>query len=53
MSESAKKHIIERIIEANYHLVQSVIKKDTKKITKYKGQLDNLIAFVLNENQTV
>lgn len=53
MSEATKKHIIERIIEANYHLVQSVIKKDIKKITKYKSQLDNLITFVLNENQTV
>ncbi len=52
MSEDAKQAIIERIIETNYYLTQAVLKDDKNRISKYKSELDNLIAFVLERNNT-
>lgn len=47
MSEDAKQVIIEKIIETNYYLTQAVLKNEKNKIFKYKAEMDNLIAFVL------
>lgn len=47
MSDDARQVIIERIIETNYYLTQAVLKNEKNKIVKYKAEMDNLIAFVL------
>jgi len=49
MSDDARQVIIERIIETNYYLTQSVLKGEVNKIKKYKAELDNLIAFVIEQ----
>lgn len=49
MSDDARQVIIERIIETNYYLTQAVLKSDKNKIIKYKSELDNLIAFVIEQ----
>lgn len=50
MSNDARQMIIERIIETNFYLTQSVMKKDNNRIIKYKAELDNLISFILEQN---
>ncbi len=49
MSDDARQVIIERIIETNYYLTQAVLKSDKNKIIKYKSEMDNLIAFILEQ----
>lgn len=49
MSDDARQVIIERIIETNYYLTQAVLKSDKNKIVKYKSEMDNLIAFILEQ----
>ena len=49
MSDDARQVIIERIIETNYYLTQAVLKNERNNIVKYKAEMDNLIAFVLEQ----
>jgi hypothetical protein len=51
MSDDARQVIIERIIETNYYLTQAVLKGDKNRIIKYKAELDNLIAFVIEQKK--
>jgi hypothetical protein len=49
ISEASREKLIEKIIEINYYLTGAIIEKNYTKIQKYKGQLDALVAFMLEE----
>lgn len=51
MSDESRQKLIEKIIEINYYLTGAIIEKNYTKIQKYKGQLDALIAFMLEEKK--
>jgi len=49
MKASLRWVIIEQIIETNFYLTKAIFNNDKIKIKAYKGELDNLLEFILKE----
>lgn len=47
MSEDSYNKIKERVLEVNNELIKSIMKDDKKEIENNRAQLNNLIAFLL------